>query len=267
MGPGIKEQGPTRIVCLTAETAEVIYALGEGKRVVGVSGYTVWPPEARKKPKVGGYSTPRTDKILALNPDLVLSFSDLQADVSSELIRKGVTVVGFNQRSLEETLNMIRMIGSLVGRPKDALRLVAVMEAAFGQVRAAGAALPRKPRVYFEEWSDPMISGIRWVSEMITLAGGEDIFPEFRDAASAKDRVVSSEEVIKRNPDVIVASWCGRRVRPERISGRPGWSGIRAVVRREIHEIKSAHILQPGPSLVTGLQQLHRIISGAAGAA
>lgn len=264
MKRGLKDQGPARIVCLSTETAEVIYALGEGDRVVGVSGYTVWPPEARKKPKVGGYTSLKMDKILALHPDLVLSFSDLQADVSAELIRRGVTVVSFNQRSLVETLKMIRMIGSLVGRPKDALRLVAMMEAAFDQVRVSGAALPRKPRVYFEEWNDPMISGIQWVSEMIELAGGEDIFPELRDAGSAKDRVVSSGEVLRRNPDVIIASWCGRKVRPDHISGRPGWSGINAVVRKEIHEIKSAHILQPGPSLITGLQKLHQIISRAA---
>ncbi|HEY5649255.1 MAG TPA: cobalamin-binding protein [Nitrospiria bacterium] len=266
MEPGLKDQGPARIVCLTAETAEVIYALGEGRRVAGVSGYTVRPPEAREKPRIGGYTTVHLDKILELKPDLVLAFSDLQADIAAELMRKGITVVTFNQRSLEEVLKMIRMIGSLVGRPKDALRLVAVMEAAFGQVRASGASLSKRPRVYFEEWADPMISGVRWVSELIELAGGEDIFPEFLGAASAKDRVVRPEEVIRRNPDVILASWCGRKVRPEKIAGRPGWEEISAVKRGEIHEIKSAQILQPGLSLVDGLQQMHKIISRAAAA-
>lgn len=235
--------------------------------MAGVSGFTVRPPEARKKPRIGGYTAIRMDRILELKPDLVLAFSDLQAEISTKLIQKGISVVTFNQRSLEETFKMIRMIGSLVGRPKDALRLVAIMEAAFGQVRASAARLKRRPSIYFEEWADPMISGIRWVSELIGLAGGEDIFPEFLEASSAKDRVVKPEEVIRRNPDVIVASWCGRKVRPEKIAGRPGWSGITAVKRGEIHEIKSAFILQPGLSLIDGLHQLHKIISRAAATA
>ena len=254
---------PERIVCLTAETAEILYALSAGDQVVGISGYTTWPPEARSKPKVGGYTTIRLDKVLGLKPDLVLAYSDLQADVVRDLIRRGVTVVTLNQRSLVEILQAVQMIGSIIGKPADALRLVAMMEAAFGQVRASASALPRRPRVYFEEWDDPLISGIQWVGELIDLAGGEDIFPELRKGRTASERVVATDEVIRRDPEIIVASWCGKKVRPERIAQRPGWDAITAVKNGRIHEIKSAHILQPGLSILNGLQQLQKIISDA----
>jgi iron complex transport system substrate-binding protein len=254
---------PERIVCLTAETAEILYALSAGDRVVGISGYTTWPPEARSKPKVGGYTTVRLDKVLGLKPDLVLAYSDLQADVVRDLIRGGVTVVTFNQRSLVEILQAVQMIGSMIGKQADALRLVAMMEAAFGQVRASAAGISRRPRVYFEEWDDPLISGIRWVGELIDLAGGKDIFPELREGRTASERVVRSEEVIRRDPEIIVASWCGKKVRPERIAQRTGWDAITAVKNGRIHEIKSAHILQPGLSILNGLQRLHQIFRDA----
>jgi len=259
----MKVGAPARIVCLTAETAEILYALSAGDRVVGISGYTTWPPEARQKPKVGGYTTVRLDKVLALKPDLVLAYSDLQADAARDLIRRGVAVITLNQRSLVEILQTIQMIGAIIGKPADAERLMAMMEAAFGQVRASASRFHRRPRVYFEEWDDPLISGIRWVGELIDLAGGEDIFPELRDGRSASERVVQGDEVIRRDPEIIVASWCGKKVRPERIARRPGWEAITAVKRSRIHEIKSAHILQPGLSIVNGLQRLHKLFSDA----
>jgi len=254
---------PERIVCLTAETAEILYALSAGDRVVGISGYTTWPPEARSKPKVGGYTTVRLDRVLELKPDLVLAYSDLQAEAARDLIRRGVTVVTLNQRSLPEILQAVQMIGAIIGKSADALRLVAMMEAAFGQVRASATGIPRRPRIYFEEWDDPLISGIQWVGELIDLAGGEDIFPELRTGRTGSERVVQPDEVIRRDPEIIVASWCGKKVRPERIARRPGWDAITAVKRGQIHEIKSAHILQPGLSILNGLQQLHKIFRDA----
>lgn len=259
----MKVASPSRIVCLTAETAEILYALSADDRVVGISGYTTRPPEARSKPKVGGYTTVRLDKVLGLKPDLVLAYSDLQADVVRDLIRRGVTVVTLNQRSLVEILQAIQMIGAIIGKPADALRLVAMMEAAFGQVRASAAAIRRRPRVYFEEWDDPLISGIKWVGELIDLAGGEEIFPELREGRTASERIVRTDEVIRRDPEIIVASWCGKKVRPERIAQRPGWDAITAVKNGRVHEIKSAHILQPGLSVLNGLQRLHQIIKDA----
>jgi iron complex transport system substrate-binding protein len=256
---------PERIVCLTAETTEILYALSAGDRVVGISGYTTWPPEARQKPKVGGYTTVHLDRVMGLKPDLVLAYSDLQADAVRDLIRRGVTVITLNQRSLVEILQTIRMIGAIIGKPADALRLMAMMEAAFGQVRTSAAGFKHRPRVYFEEWDDPMISGIQWVGELIDLAGGEDIFPELREGRTASDRVVRPDEVIRRDPEIIVASWCGKKVRSERIAGRPGWEAVTAVKRGRIHEIKSAHILQPGLSIINGLQQLHKIFADAQG--
>jgi iron complex transport system substrate-binding protein len=253
--------GPARIVCLTAETAEILYALSAGDRVVGISGYTTWPPEARQKPKVGGYTRVHLDKVLGLKPDLVLAYSDLQADAARDLIRRGVTVITLNQRSLAEILETIRMIGAIIGKTANAQRLMAMLEAAFGQARASAAEFNHRPRVYFEEWDDPMISGIRWVGELIDLAGGNDIFPELREGRAASERVVTSEEVIRRDPEIIVASWCGKKVRPERIARRPGWDAITAVRTGRIHEIKSAHILQPGLSIINGLQRLHQFFS------
>jgi iron complex transport system substrate-binding protein len=252
---------PARIVCLTAETAGILYALSAGDRVVGVSGYTTWPPEARKKPKIGGYTRIHLDRVLDLKPDLVLAYSDLQADTVRDLIRRGITVITLNQRSLTEILQTVRMIGAIVGKPADAQRLMAMMEAAFGRVQAASSEFKRRPRVYFEEWDDPLISGIEWVSELIGLAGGDDIFPELREGRVATDRRVQSDEVIRRDPEIIVASWCGKKVRPERIARRPGWDAITAVKRGRIYEIKSAHILQPGLSVINGMQRLHEIFS------
>ena len=254
---------PSRIVCLTEETTETLYLLGEGERVVGVSGYTVRPPEARNKPRVSAFINARFDKIEALDPDLVLAFSDLQADIAAELVRRGRNVVVFNQRSVAEILQMIRMLGGLIGCAERADVLASTLEADIDRVRAAASRLPRRPRVYFEEWDDPLISGIRWVEELVEIAGGDPIFPELRHAKLGKDRIVTSEEVVRRNPDVIVASWCGKAVRKEKIAARPGWDQVTAVRSGAIHEIKSAFILQPGPaSLTEGLAQLHEILRG-----
>jgi iron complex transport system substrate-binding protein len=254
---------PSRIVCLTEETTETLYLLGEGDRVVGVSGYTVRPPEARQKPRVSAFINARFDKIEALRPDLVLGFSDLQADIAAELARRGYTVVLFNQRSVAEILQMIRMLGGLIGRAERAEALASTLEAGLERVRQQAAALTRRPRVYFEEWDDPLISGIQWVEELIDIAGGDPIFPELRHAKLAKDRVVQPDEVVRRAPDVIIASWCGKAVRKERIASRAGWDALPAIQAGRIHEIKSALILQPGPaSLTDGLRQLHEIIAG-----
>jgi iron complex transport system substrate-binding protein len=249
---------PGRVVCLTEETTEVLYRLGAGDRVVGISGYTVRPKEARQKPKVSAFTSADTEKILALAPDLVLTFSDLQADISAELQRRGLWVVSFNQRSLEEIYRAIALTGALVGLASEGERLAAELEGHVEEVRRAGAALPVRPRVFFEEWPDPIISGIRWVSELITAAGGEDVFPECALSQAAKGRIVSSDAVLQRRPDVVFASWCGRKARPEKIAARPGWGDLDAVKAGRIHEIKSTYILQPGPaSLTEGLDQLH----------
>lgn len=252
---------PSRIVCLTEETTETLYLLGEGDRVVGVSGYTIRPPEARRKPRVSAFLNARFSKIEALKPDLVLGFSDLQADIAAELIRRGYPVAVFNQRSVAEILQMIRVLGGLVGCGEKAEALASRLELEIDAVRAATAGLPR-PRVFFEEWDNPLISGIKWVEELVQIAGGEPIFPELRDAKMGRDRIVSADEVVRRNPDVIVASWCGKAVRKERIAGRVGWGDVAAVRNGQIYEIKSAYILQPGPaSLTEGLRQLHEIFT------
>jgi iron complex transport system substrate-binding protein len=256
---------PSRIVCLTEETTETLYLLGAGDRVVGVSGYTVRPPEARKKPRVSAFISAKFDKIEALRPDLVLAFSDLQADIAAELARRGFNVVVFNQRSVGDILQMIRMLGGLIGRADRAEALAATLEAGLERIREAAARFPRRPRVYFEEWDDPLISGIQWVEELIEIAGGDPILPELRHAKLAKDRIIMPETVIRANPDVIIASWCGKPVRASRIAARPGWDQITAVRRGAIHEIKSVFILQPGPaSLTEGVQQLHAILAGTA---
>jgi len=252
---------PSRIVCLTEETTETLYLLGEGDRVVGVSGYTVRPPEARRKPRVSAFINARFSKIEALKPDLVLGFSDLQADIAAELIRRGYAVTVFNQRSVAEILQMIRALGGLVGCADRASALASRLELEIDAVRAATADLPR-PRVFFEEWDNPLISGIRWVEELVEIAGGEPVFPELRHGKLARDRIVTPEEVVRRNPDVIIASWCGKAVRTERIAARVGWTDVAAVRHGHIYEIKSTFILQPGPaSLTEGLRQLHDILS------
>jgi iron complex transport system substrate-binding protein len=253
---------PSRIVCLTEETTETLYLLGEGDRIVGVSGYTIRPPEARRKPRVSAFINARFSKIEALKPDLVLGFSDLQADIAAELIRRGYPVTVFNQRSVAEILQMIRVLGGIVGRTREAETLASRLELEIDAVRAAAARLPRRPRVFFEEWDNPLISGIRWVEELVEIAGGDPIFPELRDAKLGKDRIVTAEEVVRRNPDAIVASWCGKAVRKERIASRVGWNDVTAVRNGHIYEIKSALILQPGPaSLTEGLRQLHGIMT------
>jgi iron complex transport system substrate-binding protein len=254
---------PARIVCLTEETTETLYLLGEGDRVVGVSGYTVRPPEARHKPKVSAFINARFEKIEALRPDLILAFSDLQADITAELVRRGYPVYTFNQRSVDEILQMIRVVGALVGRAEDARELAARLERDLDAMRVRAAQSASRPRVFFEEWPDPLISGIRWVEELVEIAGGDPIFPELRDKRLGKDRIVDPAAVIERNPDVIVASWCGKAMKKRTIVERPGWDRINAVRDDRIHEIKSTYILQPGPaSLTEGVRRLHAILEG-----
>ena len=249
---------PKRIVCLTEETTETLYRLGAGDRVVGVSGYTVRPPEAREKPKVSAFITARFEKIEALEPDLILGFSDLQADIAAELIRRGHTVVVFNQRTIAGILRMIRTVGALVGLADRADAFVGDLERGLDAIRASAARFPRRPRVFFEEWDDPLISGIRWVEELVTIAGGDPIFPDLANAALAKDRIVQPDAVRRAAPDVIFASWCGKKVQPQKIAARSGWSTVPAVANGHVYEIKSTYILQPGPaSLTDGVQQLH----------
>ena len=248
-----------RIVCLTEETTETLYLLGEEDRIVGISGFTVRPPRARKeKPKVSAFTSAKIDRIMALEPDLVLGFSDLQADIAAELVRLGVEVHVFNHRSVAEILRMVRTLGALAGCVTAAEALADELEAGVESVRREALQDARRPRVYFEEWDDPLISGIRWVSELIGIAGGEDVFAELRDAALGKDRIIADPmEVVRREPEIIFGSWCGKRFRPERVAERPGWAAVPAVRDGEVHEIKSAVILQPGPAALTeGLGQL-----------
>ncbi len=255
---------PTRIVCLTEETTETLYLLGEEHRIVGISGFTVRPPRARKeKPMVSVFTSADTEAILALEPDLVLGFSDLQADIASTLIKAGLPVFVFNQRSVPEILTTIRQIGALVGAEAKAATLVAELEAGLDAARARAATFPHHPRVYFEEWGDPLITGIRWVTELIEIAGGIDTFPELREKRLAKDRILADPlEVVRRAPDVIVGSWCGRKFQKQRVLARPGWSGVPAVKSGELHEIKSSIILQPGPAaLGDGVRALSDIFA------
>jgi len=248
-----------RIVCLTEETTETLYALGEDWRIVGISGFTVRPARARReKPKVSAFTSARFDRILALNPDLVLGFSDLQADIAAELVRRGVQVHIFNHRSVPEILAMIRLVGAMVGCQDKAERYVATLEHRIRAVDRDGL----RPKVYFEEWDDPMISGIRWVSELVAIAGGDDCFPELAAEPLARNRIIRDPgEVIERRPDIIIGSWCGKKFRPRSVAARSGWSDIPAVRHGDVHEIKSALILQPGPAALTdGLDELRRII-------
>lgn len=254
---------PQRIVTLTAETTEIAFAVGAGDRVVGVSGYAVRPAEARQKPKVAAFQTAHVPKILALKPDLVVGFSDLQAGIAAELIRAGVNVLITNQRTLAETYEAIALIGAVLGEPERGRALADETRAAIEAVSERSTKPTSAPRVYFEEWDDPMISGIAWVSELIELAGGRDIFPELKAGRAASERFVNSSQVIERDPEIIVASWCGKKARLEKIAARDGWSGVSAVKNGQLHEIKAPDILQPGPSLVRGAQKLARIIDGA----
>jgi iron complex transport system substrate-binding protein len=254
---------PERIVCLTEETTETLYLLGEERRIVGISGYTVRPPRARReKPRVSAFLSAHTEKIIALEPDLVLGFSDLQADISKDLVKAGLNVVIFNQRSVDEILSMILVLSSLVGASDKGAGLVKRLEDNISAVRNAAKSFPRKPKVYFEEWDEPMISGIRWVSELIGIAGGEDIFPELSLSKSAAGRIVADpREVVRRQPEVIIGSWCGKKFRPERVAARAGWNEVPAVRESQLHEIKSADILQPGPAALTdGVGRIHEIL-------
>jgi iron complex transport system substrate-binding protein len=243
---------PERIVCLTEETVETLYLLGEERRVVGVSGYAVRPARVRKeKPRVSAFISADVPKILALEPDLVLTFSDLQADIASDLIRANVAVHAFNQRDVAGILGMIRTLGALIGETAKADALATSLAARLDIVRAHGAALPRNPRVYFEEWDEPMISGIGWVSELIGIAGGIDVFADVSARKSAKDRIVSAELVIAARPDIVVGSWCGKKFVPKRVAARAGFDRVPAVATGWLREIKSTIILQPGPATLT----------------
>jgi iron complex transport system substrate-binding protein len=255
--------GPQRIVCLTEETTEWLYLLGQENRIVGVSGYTVRPARARhEKPRVSAFLSAKIDKILALQPDCVLGFSDLQADIAALLIRQGVQVTVFNQRSVDEIFSMLFQVAAMVGQGEQGLALLAAMRARLQAIEAAAATLPRRPRIFFEEWDVPHISAIRWVSELMGIAGGDDCFPELSRESLGKNRIIAEgATVVARNPDIIIGSWCGKKFRPEKVAARPGWEAVNAVTTGQIFEIKSADILQPGPAALTdGVEQLHRIV-------
>jgi iron complex transport system substrate-binding protein len=255
---------PSRIVCLTEETTETLYLLGEDARIVGISGFTVRPPRARQeKPRVSAFTSAKIDKIVALEPDLVLGFSDLQADIAAELIRFGIEVHVFNHRSVAEILRMIAMLGGMVGCESKAAALIGKLEAGIEAVRRSAARFVRRPRVYFEEWDTPQISGIAWVSELIGIAGGEDCFPELARESLGKNRIIADPlEVARRSPDVIFGSWCGKKFRPETVAARADWNGIPAVRDGHLYEIKSSIILQPGPAALTdGLAAIHAHLS------
>lgn len=257
---------PARIVCLTEETTETLYLLGEGDRVVGISGYTVRPPEARQKPKVSSFLHARFEKIAALAPDLVLAFSDLQADITTELVKRGYTVFTFNQRSIDEILQMVRVLGGIVGVAEKGVALAGDLAQGLDAIRASAARFPTRPRVYFEEWDDPLISGIRWVEELVEVAGGVPIFPELLTAGLGKDRIVSPERVVAAAPDVFIGSWCGKPVKKDRVRERAGWDTVPFVVHDRIYEVKSTYILQPGPAALTeGVRQLHAVLCRAMG--
>jgi iron complex transport system substrate-binding protein len=253
---------PSRIICLTEETTETLYLLGQGDRVVGVSGYTVRPPEARQKPKISAFISARFDAIEALHPDLVLAFSDLQADLAAELIRRGITVVAFNQRTVAEILQMIQVVGGLVGCQAEAEALADRLAVGLTRVRESAGRFPCRLRVFFEEWDVPLISGIRWVEELVEIAGGAPIFPELAAAGLGRERIVDPSEVARRDPEVVFASWCGKRMRKATIAGRDGWDRVTAIVRERVFEIKSTYILQPGPaSLTEGVRQMHLLLA------
>jgi iron complex transport system substrate-binding protein len=258
-----KPDGPQRIVCLTEETTEWLYLLGQAHRIVGISGYTVRPARARaEKPRVSAYLSARIDKILALQPDCVFGFSDLQADIAADLIRKGVQVTVFNQRSVAEIFSMLYQVAAMVGQGERAAELMGAMQARLQAIQMAAASLPRRPRVFFEEWDEPHISAIRWVSELVGVAGGDDCFPELAMQAMGRDRIIADgAEIVRRNPDIIIGSWCGKKFRPEKVASRAGWENVNAVKNGQLFEIKSCDILQPGPAALTdGVEQLHRIV-------
>ncbi len=255
---------PQRIVCLTEETTEWLYLLGQEARIVGISGYTVRPRRARdEKPKVSAFLSAKIDKILALQPDCVFGFSDLQADIAALLIRAGVQVTVFNQRSVDEIFSMLYQVAAMVGEAEQGLARIAALRAELDAIRQKAAGFKRRPKVFFEEWDEPHISGIRWVSELLGIAGGDDVFPELALQSMGKDRIIAnSQTIIDRAPDIIIGSWCGKKFRPERVASRPGWQDVPAVRNGQLFEIKSADILQPGPAALTdGVAQMHRIVS------
>lgn len=255
--------GPQRIVCLTEETTEWLYLLGESRRIVGISGYTVRPKQARaEKPRVSAFLSAKIDKILALQPDCVFGFSDLQADIAAELIRAGIQVTVFNQRSVSEILSMMGQVAAMVGQSALGQSLVDTICLQLGEIESAGAKLARRPKVYFEEWDEPHISAIRWVSELVGIAGGDDCFAELSKESLGKNRIIAdSQEIVRRNPDIIIGSWCGKKFRAEKVAARAGWQDVKAVRNQQLFEIKSADILQPGPAALTdGVAQLHRIV-------
>ncbi len=256
---------PSRIVCLTEETVETLYLLGEQDRIVGVSGYVVRPPEARRdKPRVSAFTSADTGKILALEPDLVFTFSDLQADIVADLIRHGITVHAFNHRTIAGILDMIRMVGAMVGAADRADALARSYETTLDAARFRAAKLPRRPKVFFEEWDQPLISAIGWVSELVEAAGGDDIFPDRAKQGGAQGRIVTAEDVVAAQPDIIIGSWCGKKFQPAKVRARPGFDAVPAVVNNRLHEIKSSIILQPGPAALTdGLAAMQAIIEGA----
>jgi iron complex transport system substrate-binding protein len=259
----MKTSGPQRIVCLTEETTETLYLLGEQHRIVGISGFTCRPPQARRdKPKVSAFTSAKIDKILELRPDLVLGFSDLQAQIAQDLIRAGVNVLVFNQRSVDQIFEMMLMLSRIVATEAAGVALVEKLRGELARIQESASRFGHRPRIFFEEWMDPLISGIRWVDELVEIAGGAPVFPELRVHQSAKDRIVSAEAVRAANPEVIIASWCGRKVSKEKIRAREGWEAVDAVRNGQIYEIKSTYILQPGPaSLTEGVRQLHAILS------
>src|SRR6187397_1363981 len=259
---------PERVVCLTEETTETLYLLGEDQRIVGISGFTVRPARARReKPRVSAFTSAKIDRIVELRPDLVLGFSDLQADIARDLVRAGIEVHVFNHRSVAEILRMIAMLGGMVGCEAKARALIERLEAGLDDVRRSAARFERRPRVYFEEWDEPQISGIRWVSELIGIAGGEDCFPELARESLGKNRIIADPlEVPRRAPEVIFGSWCGKKFRPETVAARAGWGDVPAVRGGHLYEIKSSIILQPGPAALTdGLAEMHRRLTGWAG--
>jgi iron complex transport system substrate-binding protein len=256
---------PRRVVCLTEETTETLYRIGAGELVVGVSGFTVRPPEARRKPRVSSFLSADAEKILALRPDVVIGFSDLQADIAADLARRGVPVFLMNQRSVAEILQAVRVTAGLVGRAEAGEELVRELTEALERVAEGAAALPRRPRAFFEEWPDPLIAGIRWVSELLELAGADDVCAESRVEKGARGRIFAAEEVARRDPELVIASWCGKKATRARIVGRPGWERVRAVVEDQLYEVKSAVILQPGPAALTdGVGELARIVAAVA---
>lgn len=255
---------PQRIVCLTEEATEWLYLLGEEPRIVGISGYTVRPRRAREeKPKVSAFLSAKIDKILALKPDCVFGFSDLQVDIAALLIRAGVQVTIFNQRSVDEIFAMLYQVAAMVGQVDQGLAQLQAMRAELDAIAQRAAAFKRRPKVYFEEWDEPHISAIRWVSELMGIAGGDDVFPELALQSLGKDRIIADDQsIIERSPDIVIGSWCGKKFRPEKVAARPGWQDVPAVRTGQIFEIKSADILQPGPAALTdGVAQIHRIFS------